>query len=87
MRVLAFQLHMFHIQIKTHTSHSLPSSPQVVIKAFRTPSFLFLAATVLARTASNVKGKAAQNRLHVHAEAKTNVLGFLETKMSSRIHY
>lgn len=54
---------------KAYTSHSFPSSPHVVIKAFLTPSCLFFAATVLARTASNVNGRAVQKRLHVHAEA------------------
>jgi hypothetical protein len=52
-----------------YTSHSFPSSPQVVINAFLTPSCLFFAATVLARTASNVNGKAVQNRFQVQAAA------------------
>lgn len=51
---------------KTYKSHSLPSSPHTVMKPFRTPVCWFFAVTVLALTDSNVKGRAAQKRLHVH---------------------
>lgn len=65
-----------------YTSHSFPSSPQVVINVFRTPSSLFLEAMTLALTASNVKGNAAQKRVHVQAAAK---IGYIS--ISIRILY
>lgn len=72
MKIYIFNIINFdkqRVSLFSYTSHSFPSSPQVVMNEFRTPSFLFFDATTLALIASKEKGKAAQNLVHVQTEA------------------